>query len=221
MDKNETMYCPVCKAALVEDGVAKMETLNDHVSCNENIHESPKMRCSNHDCETRGVCFWHSLYGEGPYVERYDKFKEIVFIDGNKSPFNSLNRQINAEQDHSFDHKLIIIGKFRWEVYYNIKADLDGNIIKKTPHLRFWIRDGGNGWLLYTPGYKMLRHEFRRFKWVSKFGDIDTHIEELHNEMERYDSKWWRRANYRIAVALRFMRFDKYIRNAHNRKVKK
>ena len=93
----EPMECPACHTVLAKGEMLQMQTLVEHV-LNPNGEPSWKQsfHCPNASCPTFEVEYWNE-FGE-TYTHDFLKSREICYIDNNRSPFNSFERELNTTQ---------------------------------------------------------------------------------------------------------------------------
>jgi len=139
--------CPVCRAPIEYWMDRKFETLSEHVQNPNQLDYPlrPAFRCSNKTCVTRKKMkydlFWNfdgARYGGLELDE--------CFINGNDAPFGSIERKINVEiykkgvKRAIFFHPIFCLYIVRPMIRFEYKSDTEGNILKKTAHLRFLKR---------------------------------------------------------------------------------
>lgn len=217
------MKCPCCKTELVPWIMLKLETLDEHVTCCQDICEKQAYVCPNQVCQvnTRPTLkiFWNDigdLYGEKDHTStdswRADNnyLNAIPWIDKNNAPFGTFQRKCNVEiykQDENKD--LFILPKWlpirkgwRCEREWHYQSNEDGDILKRSSRLKWWIPNEHGTWTLYVSGFRMLRHVLREVwrhyvdllkaenekqeKWT-----VDK-LQEVIKRSEWEDAEWWR-----------------------------
>jgi len=188
--ENTTMLCPVCKSKLISSGQAKMETLDMHV-CNPNAEPplSNKWVCSNTDCITTNVCFW-DFEGEGPFVDAYDEYKKIKFIDGNNAPFGSWWRSMTGADLLRKKITLIKIKKFWMEMTVDYDVNNDGIPGKSHRKIDCYWHDGE--YYIMMMGWKMIKFQAKGFIKACKSGKIKDYVDE-HTREATGNTEYWRK----------------------------
>jgi len=73
---------------------------------------------------------------------KYFNTDHIKFIDDNNASFGSFGRQMNVEiQKKDENFTLFTLRKLRVEVKYSYKSNPDGDILKKSWHLVYWVNN--------------------------------------------------------------------------------
>lgn len=194
------MLCPVCKGEVVVTGQAKLETLNEHVSCMEPTIKD-KYECSNNTCPTKGIVFWNQ-YGE-LYTSDYGSSENLEYIDSNDAPFGSITRKLNVESyKHDEDWYLYEGKKFRIARRYSYKANKDGEVVSKKGRFELSVyRDDIGGYVHYISGLHMLIFSIKQYHRTLKEceGEYSTNfwavreLRQLVNLLDWEKKDWWRR----------------------------
>ena len=184
------MLCPICKTELKVTGQERLVTLDEHISCCEEISLKDKYQCLNKNCE---ASIDELMWGEdGAYYPQGKNWgKKYVFIDNNNGPFGSFQRKCNImvyKHDEDFypikDLKIPFSKtKIDLKVSYNYESNEDGAILKRSPKLDLII----NG-EYYSSGIKMLifciKHFYRQ----------DPKYRMKHEVLNfDWDRRWWKR----------------------------
>ena len=192
------MFCPVCKSELIVTGQERLETLDEHVSCVEEISFKNKYECSNPNCPTQGVACWNED-GEF-YVNDWGKSNSLQFIDNNNAPFGSFQRQANVEiYKKDEDYTLLTIGRYRFKIKFHYISNKNGDILKRKWKLEIWVREHKfGGEMLYISGIHMLLFSICRFH--RNIRNLKKGCDWCRNEiksnlfLEDWQKKdWWRR----------------------------
>ncbi len=187
---NSKMLCPCCKTELVVTGQARLETLDEHVSCVEPSMKD-KYECPNSCCEAFQEIFWNS---DG---ERYSKAygKKVHFIDNNDAPFGSFTRRINVEIYKKDEEKdLFQIGRYKYRLVYQYKADDNGKILSRKRKIEIWIegQNRNGSYTYYHSGIRMLFFSIGQFHRELKWRSNKDLKDRLDKDNWRNKDEWWR-----------------------------
>jgi len=193
------MLCPICKSELKVTGQARLETLDEHVTCGE-VSLKDEYECLNKSCQAYETLMW-AFTGER-YTKRVEDMfrKNFSFIDNNDGPFGSFQRQTNVEiykKDENYD--LLKTKKWRIHVVFCYKSNKDGDILKRWRKLEFWCRSGNGTETLYISGLRMFRHmvgEFHHARKRHRENENDYWKKRILDlcKLEHWHKKdWWRR----------------------------
>lgn len=202
------MYCPFCNAPLKVDGQARLETLCEHVCCDEVVLKN-KLVCS-HECETSkqlNMC-WNE------FGEPYGSVEMFGWARDNKrflSAYPSLSVQSEVESSSGvFAKKPIVLIDFsrRWllQIEPNNCADTLGNIVRVDWRLKEYrnsmqvASDFGMFWFSITRFMRCLRlhpkfaeKELRQYKSMAEWAwsKSDNNIfRYLWHDAYRYPAYW-------------------------------
>lgn len=193
--------CPMCTQFLISNGSVCIETLDDHVSCNQPSHRHT-LKCGNGNCKLYGKMFWskegETYAAEGCDYKEFDELTKLC-IDKNNAPFGTFERKHNVEINKDDEnYTLFKSDKLRIEVVWWYLSDYGGNILFKKPKLQIWHRSAtmrGSGMTLYVPGIKMFLHCVKHFhssrKWKK---DI---LKEYSIRANWTNAEWWRKWSYK------------------------
>ena len=131
------MKCPKCKSQLIVSGQARLETIEEHVSC---VTPSLKDKyvCSNKNCVTyqHNVC-WNE------FGETYGGYK--LFEDEELSaPYGTLERRLEIEvykkglKKRTILPAWLLLWFLKPVIEHEYKADEDGNVLSKSYKLSIW-----------------------------------------------------------------------------------
>lgn len=206
------MMCPICKTELVITGQARLETLDEHVSCCEEITFKSVYQCPNQSCEAcKNELIWNS-WGEFYTFRSPQEFKyNYGFIDNNNAPFGSFQRKCNIEVYKDDENFYLIKGinifktRFSLKVKFHYTSNENGDILKRTFSLQPIIND-----CYYTSGISMLnycmRRNFKLIKEIKKNPENKFFLEELKRELDsKWDKRWWKRLS--IWITLRYFNY--------------
>jgi hypothetical protein len=157
------MKCPICRTELVITGQAYLETLLEHV-----FGQSASLK-SKYQCpETSCVAFKDELVWneDGEYYGgRLESFgKKYQFINDNKAPFGSFQRQLNVEigkKDENFD--LLNLYFIRLHVEYKYTSNTDGDVLSRHSRLVILIR-AGRSYRYWSPPFMIFFHCLKMFR---------------------------------------------------------
>lgn len=216
------MKCPCCKTELKPWQMLRLETIDEHVCCCENISEKMAYICPMPGCAVNGLnpntptIYWNEngeLYMDldtsttDTFKREYDYFKGIPWVDGNNAPFGSIQRAINVEVYKKDENKdLFIVPKWfpirkgwRCERVWHYKSNEDGDILKRSSSLRWWMPSDHGTWTLHTSGFRMLRFELCSVWWhfVALLKDNNdkqaiNQLKEIIGRKEWKNAEWWR-----------------------------
>lgn len=215
------MKCPCCKTQLIEWKKLRLETLDEHI-CKPNGPVSEKMAyvCPAPGCPVNAAApavkvFWNeegALYNDfdTSTVESFKRDKEyfsnIPWIDGNDAPFGTFQRQINVEIYKKNENKIVFVVP-KWfpirkgwicEKVWHYKSNENGDILKRSWSLNWWIPNGMGSRTRYISGISMMKFELRTI-WRNIIqiikGNDKWAIQNLQRIIERSEWKnaeWWR-----------------------------
>lgn len=182
--------CPVCKTRLRFIDSDRYETLHP----NNTVSKKDSFGCPNENCLANVYNLKWIESGEGYYGKFFDHEKAIKFIDGNKAPFRTYTRQMNAERE--FTYSLLKTNLFIVELGISAKADFNGKRkFNRYYNLKLYISDG-SGFVLYQSGMHMFIFDFKHYlRSKNRQNEFKNHIQRLKS----WDKRWWSKLSFTIA----------------------
>lgn len=188
--KTKGLRCPECGTRLQKDGEARLQSLDEHVCC-QNATPSMKdiYRCPNKSCATVGMVKWteegevYSDYdwdSKEEFREKYDQFKSLEKKhNGLLEALGGVWRGINARHEgRGYEYRKrrqITLPKwFPWiysgmvislDINYDCDADgVEQNILNRSYVFQSWIPDeNGISMTGHTSGLHMLKYCISKF----------------------------------------------------------
>lgn len=169
------MKCPICKAELISNEMAYLETLDEHVNCVEPTLKSVYI-CSNNDCITRkkeSEVYWNrdgEIYGA--WGNTYDGI--------NLGPYGSFERKMQVSiykvglPDKKYLSPLLLFGIWQPLIEYAYQSNENGDVLKRGFQIHF-LRKGkgfGNVYCVHVSLWvKTWKFLWKRFKKQIKYND--------------------------------------------------
>lgn len=204
------MRCPICKSVIVEWKKLRLETLDIHIACPDEIPYSMAYRCGNGQCpsnngarstDEKPLVFWSE---DG---ERFGMGNGLTFIDNNDAPFGSISRKINVEVYKKDENKKLctlplwfpsVLSGMTIRTKWNYQADEDGKILKRRLGFDYLTKEGVyHNWGIHMLSY-CLRCTFKEWRRVKKDPEnrwaLD-HLKQTIRQKSWQGKEWWRNVN--------------------------
>jgi hypothetical protein len=182
------MKCSICKNELVKEGMAKLETLNEHVSGIEPCMKS-KFVCSNESCVGHTKLCWNE---DG---DIYGWIKGVEFVNKMSGAFGSFSRKMDVEiYKKDENYTLFQRGSWKVDVVYRYKSDEDGNVLSRKRSYTVWKKEGAH-YVMHHFGIKMLIFSIKQYHKERKWKKVNR-AEEFKSRIMWENGEWWRKAAY-------------------------
>lgn len=206
------MKCPKCgKNLIIGEGTKRYQTLEEHVmSPNDEVSRKPYFICPDVNCSLFHNSFWDfqgSFYSNLTIEEQIKIFgvtgNEIFNHTNPKACFeamNSFSRKSWMEVYYKEETKTVFLGKFGARIKYKITSNFNGEIIKRTPKIEWFIKEKDGMVVYHIWGIHMFFYSLRKCKKyvieVNKNGKESYAYRSLKNCLDKsyFTNKkdWWR-----------------------------